>query len=78
MPNPKPPLVCPSCGLSAALLHDTGRMGCARCYETFADMVAEAVRELHGGNAPPLPSLEPKDAHPWPTRRARPRRDESA
>lgn len=39
---------CPSCG---ATLHDfrqTGRLGCARCYESFEGHLRDLLRRLHG------------------------------
>ena len=74
-PNPLRVLACPVCGLTADALRDTGRMGCATCYDTFAVMVEQAARELHN-IAPvpppaPAPALPPdRLASPWPTRRA--------
>ena len=66
---------CSVCGLTAAELRDTGRMGCARCYDTFADMVAQAAKELHGQDtgataAPPPTEWSDPTSLPWPTRRA--------
>ena len=39
---------CPGCGTSLADLYTDGRMGCARCYETFADIIQRALVVLHG------------------------------
>lgn len=38
---------CPRCGLSAALLKKTGRLGCDKCYETFEPEILQLVRALH-------------------------------
>ena len=80
-----PDLTCPDCGWTAARLRDTGRMGCATCYDTFESMVSRAVEELHGvpAAAAPLPVASPIPLPPdrapragginllqWPTRRA--------
>lgn len=62
-PDPLLARACPGCGLTEEELGRTGRMGCAQCYRTFARQVAQAVRILHGVDAPPEPN-------PWPTRRA--------
>ena len=40
--------VCPGCGTTLRDLHTDGRMGCARCYEVFADVVSAAATHLHG------------------------------
>jgi protein-arginine kinase activator protein McsA len=69
-----PDRACPTCGLTAAELRDTGRMGCAACYDAFPEMVARAVEELHHSSVPaetPPPLSDRSSAHPWPTRRAR-------
>ncbi|GAB4461480.1 MAG: hypothetical protein OHK0029_26820 [Armatimonadaceae bacterium] len=50
----RPETRCSHCGLTAAELHDTGRMGCANCYEVFAPMVRQAVAELHRVTTIPL------------------------
>ena len=39
---------CPWCGLTRRELYADGRMGCARCYETFAAEVTRALKEIHG------------------------------
>jgi protein arginine kinase activator len=39
---------CPWCGLTRRELYAEGRMGCARCYETFAAEVTRALKEIHG------------------------------
>jgi len=39
---------CPECGLTRRELYAHGRMGCARCYETFAAEVQHALKEIHG------------------------------
>lgn len=39
---------CPWCGLTRRELYASGRLGCARCYETFAREVEDALREIHG------------------------------
>ena len=69
---------CPFCGLTMKDFRATGRMGCARCYQVFASLVAQAAAELHGApvEAPPPSSPTPASAEPedllapWPTRRA--------
>jgi protein arginine kinase activator len=39
---------CPWCGLTRRELYAQGQMGCARCYETFAAEVTQALKEIHG------------------------------
>ncbi len=39
---------CPWCGLTRRELYAHGRMGCARCYETFAAEVTQALKQIHG------------------------------
>lgn len=41
---------CPGCGLTAADFKETGRLGCARCYETFEDKLEGVIRKLHRGS----------------------------
>jgi len=40
---------CPVCGLSQADFKKTGRFGCARCYDTFADGLGEMLKPMHRG-----------------------------
>jgi protein arginine kinase activator len=40
---------CPSCGLGAADLKRTGRLGCATCYSHFGPHLRNLLRRLHGG-----------------------------
>lgn len=44
----EPQLACPACGLNAAGFKRTGRLGCARCYETFRDDLMPLLRKIHG------------------------------
>ncbi|MDR1191772.1 MAG: UvrB/UvrC motif-containing protein [Verrucomicrobiales bacterium] len=51
------PPVCPVCGFTEADLRKTGLFGCPQCYETFAALVDEAVRDTqraaqHTGKIP--------------------------
>ncbi len=39
---------CPLCGVSAGEIASTGRVGCARCYEVFDDLLGGAIRAMHG------------------------------
>lgn len=40
---------CPSCGLTAANLRQTGRLGCGVCYTHYDDHLRNLLRRLHGG-----------------------------
>lgn len=39
---------CPSCGLSYGEFRSSGRLGCASCYEAFAEDLRPLVRRIHG------------------------------
>ncbi|MGE0443412.1 MAG: UvrB/UvrC motif-containing protein [Gemmatimonadales bacterium] len=41
-------VVCPSCGTTLQDLKDSGRVGCAACYQAFAEPLRELLRRLHG------------------------------
>ena len=48
---------CEFCGTAIDDIQKTGMVGCARCYETFADYLQPYIRRLHGdavhkGNLP--------------------------
>jgi protein arginine kinase activator len=38
---------CPGCGLTDVELENGRRLGCARCYEVFADVIAPWLEDLH-------------------------------
>jgi protein arginine kinase activator len=70
--GPEPAVAaCPRCGAALQDFRDTGRLGCAQCWEAFAPQLRELLRRLHGstvhvgeGYAPgagaaPLPALAP-------------------
>lgn len=40
---------CPSCGMTAAQLRQTGRLGCGVCYTHYDDHLRSLLRRLHGG-----------------------------
>ncbi len=64
--------VCSGCYLSEAELNRTGLLGCSRCYETFAPLIASAVGVLHGVHVPAdwaMPKPRRSVTNPWPTRR---------
>ncbi|MCD6339348.1 MAG: UvrB/UvrC motif-containing protein [Verrucomicrobia bacterium] len=40
---------CPQCGCSHADFKKTGRLGCPKCYEVFAEELAEVLKSMHRG-----------------------------
>lgn len=44
-------LQCPNCGISYREFSRTGRLGCARCYETFDQHLVPLLRRIHGSAA---------------------------
>src|SRR2546425_1206024 len=40
---------CPVCGFSQADFKKTGRLGCARCYDTFAEGLGSLLKAMHKG-----------------------------
>lgn len=40
---------CPSCGMPQSVFRKTGRLGCSRCYETFADNLEHLLKAMHKG-----------------------------
>ena len=53
--------VCPGCGTTFRRFLDTGKFGCARCYETFEDRLGAVFRKIH--NASEHSGKVPEDAH---------------
>lgn len=56
-PQETPQLTCAACGYPLESLQKTGRLGCATCYERFAESLAGALTEtqkglLHQGKRP--------------------------
>jgi protein arginine kinase activator len=41
---------CPACGVTYAMLEKKGLLGCAQCYETFADELKILLRRVHGNS----------------------------
>ena len=39
---------CSNCGVSSAEFRKSGFLGCARCYEKFADSLPEILKRIHG------------------------------
>src|SRR5688572_13063489 len=42
---------CPVCGFSQADFKKTGRLGCASCYETFAEGLQSLLKGMHKGTS---------------------------
>ena len=40
--------VCDQCGTSYEEIMESGRVGCAHCYETFAHELARSIEKIHG------------------------------
>jgi protein arginine kinase activator len=41
-------IACPRCGLLFSRFRETGRLGCAGCYETFLGQLEPLLRRVHG------------------------------
>ncbi|MBC8103393.1 MAG: hypothetical protein H7Z41_12510 [Cytophagales bacterium] len=60
METPAAPVrTCPRCGLTETQLRREGLLGCTLCYETFADLAAQAVEALHGVTVSSAPESAP-------------------
>lgn len=49
--DPEKLLSCEHCGLTVGQLKKTGRLGCARCYETLAPVISTVIKNLHKDNS---------------------------
>ncbi|MGN1445604.1 MAG: UvrB/UvrC motif-containing protein [Eubacteriales bacterium] len=45
---PSAPKKCPLCGATLSDISTTGKVGCAKCYETFADELEGPIQSAHG------------------------------
>lgn len=57
-------MACPDCGLTAAQLRQTGRLGCEQCYNVFRESLLPLLRsfhqaEEHRGRSGPAPEEIP-------------------
>jgi protein arginine kinase activator len=43
-----PEASCQSCGISFKEIMQKGKVGCAKCYDTFKDKLAPAIYKIHG------------------------------
>ncbi len=55
--------VCPRCGTTYDMLHDTGRVGCVECYETFRSTLDDVIQQVHhsAGHAGKVPAAVKSD-----------------
>lgn len=44
-----PTTVCPKCQWDIKRFKETGRLGCDACYDTFKDILTEALKNMHRG-----------------------------
>src|SRR5512140_245030 len=42
---------CPACGILYSTFRETGRLGCAQCYQSFQVQLAPLLRRIHGNLA---------------------------
>lgn len=45
-----PPEACPVCGATLSDFRESGRLGCAHCYQTFESALRDLLRRLHGSS----------------------------
>lgn len=50
LPVPSDTARCPSCGATLLDFRDSGRLGCAQCYQAFGDHLRDLLRRLHGSS----------------------------
>jgi protein arginine kinase activator len=50
LPVPADTLRCSTCGATLRDFRDSGRLGCAQCYQSFADHLRDLLRRLHGSS----------------------------
>ncbi len=41
---------CPKCGTTYSQFRQTGKLGCAECYKTFASPLDATLRQIHGNS----------------------------
>lgn len=49
VPEETSQVTCPQCGFSHADFKKSGRLGCAACYETFAESLGSLLKSMHKG-----------------------------
>ena len=50
LPTPADGLRCPSCGSTLRDFRESGRLGCAACYDAFGPHLRDLLRRLHGSS----------------------------
>ena len=50
LPVPADTLQCASCGATLRDFRDSGRLGCAQCYQSFEEHLRDLLRRLHGSS----------------------------
>lgn len=50
LPVPADTVRCPSCGATLSDFRESGRLGCAHCYQAFAEQLRDLLRRLHGSS----------------------------
>jgi len=50
VPSPLAEPNCPSCGMAQSDFKKSGRLGCAKCYETFTEALSALIKSMHKGN----------------------------
>jgi len=50
LPSPADGLRCPSCGATLKDFRESGRLGCAQCYDAFTPHLRDLLRRLHGSS----------------------------
>lgn len=57
-------LTCDGCGYTEERLKRTGRLGCAKCYDTFSESIDAMIANMHKGSTHvgKVPSLHKKDS----------------
>ena len=50
LPTPADGLRCAACGATLRDFRETGRLGCAECYEAFNSHLRDLLRRLHGSS----------------------------
>jgi len=50
LPVPAETVRCASCGATLRDFRDTGRLGCAHCYQSFEGHLRDLLRRLHGSS----------------------------
>ena len=48
IPSPETQLQCPHCGYQLSTFRQNGRLGCTKCYESFAPFMEPLITNIHG------------------------------